>query len=48
MSLNFLKIAHELSPLCQSEVKNEKEEDDEVKDIDAESSEGSKYISFLS
>ncbi|CAB4029143.1 Hypothetical predicted protein, partial [Paramuricea clavata] len=33
------RIAHELSPLCQSEVKNEKEEDDEVKDIDAESSE---------
>ena len=39
-SLNFWKIAHELSPLCQSEVKNENEENDEVKYIDAESSEG--------
>ncbi|CAB4014843.1 Hypothetical predicted protein, partial [Paramuricea clavata] len=34
-----VNIAHELSPLCQSEVKNEKEEDAEEKDIDAESSE---------
>ena len=45
--LNFQAISDEFSPICQSEVEYETDENNEVETIEGESCEGRKYMSVL-